>query len=70
MGDVTFFDFFMNQVDYESMDKDRRSTLAAALFMLLACVENDTINTDKLAELAAKVSGGRIGDPESVLKGG
>ncbi len=55
----TMFDLFMHEIDYDAMPDAMRKQLSTVLMMLLACVEDDRINTDKLAELTARVAGGR-----------
>lgn len=54
----TVFHHFMHEIDYDAMPDAMRKQLSTVP-MLLACVEDDRINTDKLAELTARVAGGR-----------
>jgi transcriptional regulator with XRE-family HTH domain len=58
--EVSIFDFFFREVDFNTMDGELRHSLSVSLMLLLACVEGDTISTDKLAQLATKVSGGQF----------
>lgn len=57
---ITMFDFFMEQADWNSYDKDRREMLELVLSVLLSCVENDQVNAEKLARLATVISGGKL----------
>jgi hypothetical protein len=51
----------MSDVEWSSLDADRKQTVQLLLSLLLACVEGRQINTDKLARLVTKVSGGKLG---------
>jgi transcriptional regulator with XRE-family HTH domain len=58
--DVSFFDFFMHHVDFETLEPELRRVYSVSLLLLLACVEGDTINVQKLAQLTTKVTGGQF----------
>lgn len=49
--DVTLFDLFTQHLDWHSLPEERRTTITTTLMMLLACVEGNAINGDKLASL-------------------
>ncbi len=58
--EISMFDFFSKLTDWDKMDAQKRNTIAIALTLIMSCVENDKINTDKLGEITAKVHGGKM----------
>ncbi len=59
--EITIYDFFLNEIDWDAMDKQQRSTLEIVFLGILACVENKQINTDKLAAIVSVISSGKFG---------
>ena len=57
-GEISLFDLFMEEFDYDAMDPDRKRDLTFVLTLLLACAEGDRINADKLAMLVQRLGGG------------
>jgi hypothetical protein len=58
--EMSLIDFFMNVVDYEAMDTERRNEIVQILMMLLACADGDRLNMNNVAALAERVSGGAM----------
>jgi hypothetical protein len=45
--EMSMFDMFTTQIDWNAMDKERRATLNLVFGALLSCVEDRDLNTDK-----------------------
>jgi hypothetical protein len=61
--EVSLFELFMNEIDYDAMNAQRRQDLIQTLMMLLACVEDEQLNMNKVAALVERISGGRMNFP-------
>lgn len=58
--EISMFDFFAKLTDWDKMNAEKRNTIAIALTLVMSCVEDNKINTDKLGEITAMVHGGKM----------
>jgi hypothetical protein len=65
MDEITLFDYFMNRVDYDAMDAQRKQELIQTFMMLMACAEGNRLDMDKVGRLLQRISGGKLNFDDS-----